>query len=100
LFDRAVELGYRAPSALAEIAATSWRRPGTPWLSPRKQAFLDRLYFYSIFIDGKVAFYRPDAISRLVARLLRPIARLRLRRRFFAVPIEKWLFERVAGEDY
>ena len=100
LFDRSVELGFRPPADIRGVAAESWRRPGTPWLSPRKRRFLERLYFYSIFIDGKVPYYRSARITRFVARAFRPIARWRLCHRALAFPVEKWLFERALGGDY
>ncbi|MCZ7584496.1 MAG: radical SAM protein [Deltaproteobacteria bacterium] len=100
LFDQSVRHGFKPPATIEEIAGSSWRVPKTPWLSAGKRTFLERLYFYSIFIDGKVPFYSRTFWTRLGHAVMRPLSRLRLRHRFFSLPVEKYLFEAVNGVEY
>ncbi len=100
LFDESLKLGFQPPESIADVASSDWRVPRTPWLSRKKRVFLERLNFYTIVIDQKIPLYRSGLLTRLAHRLFMPLARLRIKKRLFFLPIEKWLFEAINGRDY
>ena len=100
MYEQSVERGFQAPREIASLAESSWRKPGTPWLSGKKQAVLDRVYFYTIFIDNKVTYYRPGMAARVLLGLFKPLARWRLKTKQFGLPLEKWIFEWFFGSEY
>ena len=92
LFERARKLGYEPPQRLDGWSGLhSGKRPA-PWIDPRRQRRLAAIYFTSIFVDHKLEVYDTRLAYRLAARLYRPIARWRLRHRFFALMPELPIF--------
>jgi radical SAM superfamily enzyme YgiQ (UPF0313 family) len=81
-------------------ARSTWSRPQTPWLSTRERKRLGRLYFYSFFIDRKILIYRDSWWLRMALAVVRPVARFRVRRLFFGLPLLKWAYDLVRGRDY
>ncbi|MDP8255706.1 MAG: radical SAM protein [Candidatus Alcyoniella australis] len=100
LFERARELGASYPEDIEGMAGFHWSNPQVPWIDERTRRELGRLYFYSIFIDGKIAHYHSNTLVRLAARLFRPVARYRLFRHRLGLPLAKWAFELAFGKDY
>ncbi len=100
MYDQAIEKGFIKPETVGEIARGAWRTPQSPWLSQGRRTALDRLYFYSIFIDAKVAFYSSSRRTAFMMKFLKPLARFRLKRRCFGFPFEKWFFEKFFGKEY
>jgi len=92
LFERARKLGYAPPHRLDGWSGLhSGARP-VPWIDRRRRHRLSAIYFASIFVDRKLEAYDTRRFYRLAARLYRPIARWRLRRRFFRLMPELPLF--------
>jgi radical SAM superfamily enzyme YgiQ (UPF0313 family) len=76
--------GYRPPRRLSDWAAlddAGWR---SPWVEPGKRRLVERFRFYQ-----RVAWARPTAVRAP----LQAVARWRLRRDFYRLPIEKAMVE-------
>jgi radical SAM superfamily enzyme YgiQ (UPF0313 family) len=95
LFERAQTLGYRPPERLDGWAGLHDGRLAVPWIDRARRRELAGAYFTSIFVDRKLEVYETNPLFRWAARLYRPIARARLRRRFFRWMPERWLFEKL-----
>lgn len=100
LYEIALQAGFHRPETITDIAEGSWRSSHSPWLTKKRRDTLERLYFYSIFIDDKVLFYRSSPIIMILVALMKPIAKFRFAKNFFKYPAEKWLFEKIFGADY
>lgn len=97
LFDKARLMGYRPPVDLESWGGLHNGRLPVPWLDPRGRRELAAIYFTSIFVDRKLELYDTHPLYRLAARLYRPLARWRLRRRRFGLMPERWLFEKLVN---
>jgi len=75
----------------AQLTDVSWNVSRAPWVDRRLARRLAVLYAASLFIDDKLTLYRSGWGSRLLLAVLRPLARLRLRRRWL-----NWGWERRA----
>ena len=95
LFERAQGLGYTPPAKLDGWDGLHSGRAPVPWIDPPRRRRLAAMYFASIFVDRKLDVYDTRPLYRLAARLYRPIARWRLRKRFFKWMPEAWLFNRL-----
>ena len=95
LFARSRDLGYRPPARLDGWDGLHSGRAPVPWIDTPRRRKLAAIYFASIFVDDKLAVYDANPLYRLAARLYRPLARWRLRRRFFRLMPERWLFNRL-----
>jgi len=82
LFAKARDLGYRPPDKLDGWAGLHDGRLPVPWIDARRRHRLAAIYFTSIFVDRKLELYDTHPLYRLAARLYRPLARWRLRRRW------------------
>ena len=91
MFEQAREAGVCFPQRTEDWGSFSLDHPHDPAVGPQRAEFLSALYFYSIFIDDKIAEYDTVPGLALAARLYRPLARLRLKRRFFSLSPERWL---------
>jgi radical SAM superfamily enzyme YgiQ (UPF0313 family) len=95
LFKKAEALGFRAPQTI-----DSWRDFHSggvpiPWQDPKRNDMLARLYFLSIFVDQKLEVYDTHPLYRFLARIYRPIAKLRLRNKWLSWMPEHRLFTRL-----
>jgi len=95
LFAKARDLGYRPPDKLDGWAGLHDGRLPVPWIDARRRRRLAAIYFTSIFVDRKLELYDTHPLYRLAARLYRPLARWRLRRRWFGLMPERRLFEKL-----
>jgi len=100
LYERALQLGFKPPENIADLSRASWNSPVTPWVKNGEKKLFENLYFYSIFVDRKIEYYRTGVGTKILSRLFRPIARFRLKYGFFFFPVEKWLFKLVYGGEY
>ncbi|MHA1568579.1 MAG: B12-binding domain-containing radical SAM protein, partial [Alphaproteobacteria bacterium] len=83
LFERSRQDGYEPPRRLDGWAGLHSGTAPVPWIDRARRRTLSAAYFASIFVDRKLEVYDTRFLYRLAARLYRPIARWRLRRRFF-----------------
>jgi radical SAM superfamily enzyme YgiQ (UPF0313 family) len=82
-----VAKGHRLPQTLEEWANFDYIGSAGPWMSPEKERLVERFKFYN----------RIAGSHRSVLRWpLQSLARFRLERELYALPIEKLLLERVA----
>ena len=100
LYQLALNQGLKPLESLDDLGSMSWRDAPSPWLSTEQKKLLKNLYFYSLFVDQKLLFFRKGIIIKMAIALLMPIARWRVKRLFFKFPIERWIFELLFGKDY
>ena len=95
LFNDAVVAGFHPPATLEEWGSRRFEDNALncPWINPERNRLLDMIYSMVYFVDSKYDDYIANhkwylkALLPLV-RLYKPIARLRLRYHFKAIPIE------------
>ena len=90
-FEIAVEYGMPEPKTFEEYSRFDTLNTLQPWLDKKDRRNIRFIFFATIFIDGKVQDLSPSTMVRLIALLYRPIARLRLSRRWFGFPLEMWV---------
>jgi len=100
IFDQSRASGVRFPEHTEAWAGFSLDRPHDPSVGRARAEFLSALYFYSIFIDGKIEEYDTIPGLALAARLYRPLARWRLERRFFSLSPERRLSEWIVSRRH
>ncbi|HAT49181.1 MAG: cobalamin-dependent protein [Nitrospirae bacterium] len=102
LFDTAVELGYAAPQSLEAWAEnlTGLNQSMTPWMDDRVAERVYQVNFYFPFVSGvvrkiiaKKPFYQRIILSP-VERILFYWMKFRLKRQFFAFPLEYHLIRK------
>lgn len=93
LFEKARGLGYCPPERLDGWAGLHSGAAPVPWIDRRRRRELAAVYFASIFVDRKLEVYDTHFLYRWAARLYRPVARWRLRRRFFRLMPELSIFK-------
>jgi len=98
-YDDIVQQGYPVPE-MEELEEVSWSRTISPWLTPKQRKFYGRQYFYTLFIDDKVLYFKNTFPIRIFHRIFKPIARQRVFRKWMAFPIEKWLFDHLLRVRY
>ncbi|MBZ0271174.1 B12-binding domain-containing radical SAM protein [bacterium] len=94
LFATAEQLGFAPPKSINDWRGLHSGDRATPWLNKAGRQLRKSVYFLSIFIDRKLEFYDSTPLTKLAARLYRPIARLRMKYRFFRLMPEKYVFFR------
>ncbi len=89
MYDHVSEHGYRLPESLEEWADCEWDKTT---ISGREK-FYANLHFSSLFLDQKTKEYQVPFLIRWLTDAYRPIARFRVKRLFFRMMLEKFLFE-------
>ncbi|MFN7955084.1 MAG: radical SAM protein [bacterium] len=92
----AARAGFQFPPRTEDWARFALDRSNNPWMTESQRKAQEAAYFLSIFVDGKVREYGTWPL-RVLAALYRPIAKLRLARRWFRFLPEKWLADRVTA---
>lgn len=92
----AAKAGFQFPPRTEDWARFALDRSNNPWMTEAQRKAQEAAYFLSIFVDGKVREYGTLPL-RILAALYRPIAKLRLEKRWFAFLPEKWLADRVTA---
>lgn len=95
LFDLAIEHGLQAPDDLEgwiDFDESDCAK-NNPWIDPERKRLLDTLYLTGFFIDHKFQTHftgnsLKSRMLRHVAAFYRPLARLRFKNCFTAMPIE------------
>jgi radical SAM superfamily enzyme YgiQ (UPF0313 family) len=84
MFDDAVAAGFTPPTSLEGWSRFSYEGSGDSLpIGSEKPAFYERLYLTTLFNDRKVDEYTVPPLTRLAARLYRPIAQMRLKHLYF-----------------
>ena len=91
-FNKAVELGLKAPGTLEEWGVFYPKFQRLPWLDEATHARIQRIREYIRIGYGATPIRRSRA-REIVLRLLAPAARLRMRMDQFSVPVELWFLK-------
>ncbi|MBI2890232.1 MAG: B12-binding domain-containing radical SAM protein [Nitrospirae bacterium] len=86
LFEIALQHGLRPPSTLDGWADFRYDQSR---LFPQNKALYEALYFTSLFLDDKAREYGAPGWARVLAKMYRPVARLRAKNFFFKGLVEK-----------
>lgn len=98
LYAEARERGFHFPETLEEWLSPRWenfdlhRNPLTPWLTP---ALVDRIHDFETVLNGYFPTVSDIRLNHLKKRLLRLVAGLRYRVRFYRYPYEIKLLQRL-----
>jgi len=82
--------GYQPPARLEDWEQVDYSAANIRYVEPAMRGRLERLYLPTLFLDRKFHEYNTRFWVRLLADLYRPLARYRVRRRFFRFPVEDW----------
>lgn len=98
LLVEAEKAGYKSPRSIREWARIDGTKIVTPWFDEKMKRDLNFLFLTSLFVDRKSGDVIDSALLRLISGLYRPVARFRMRRMFFRLPLEyrifRWLVDR------
>ncbi|MCC6157362.1 MAG: B12-binding domain-containing radical SAM protein [Deltaproteobacteria bacterium] len=95
LFATALEAGFEPPRSLEGWKNFHSDGADVPWQTRRGKKRISQLFFLTMFFDRKSEIYNTNAIVRLLARIYRPIAAMRLRRNWMRLMPEYSLFRLV-----
>lgn len=96
MFADAVAAGFKPPTSLEGWGAFSYEgNGGTLPIGSETSDFYERLYFTTLCNDRKVDEYTVPRLTRLAARIYRPIARMRLKHLYFDFMPEMMVARRV-----
>jgi len=89
LYEEIVERhGYRPPERLEEWGRIDYGASNTGYMPAAMRKRVERAYLPTLFLDRKFHEYDTRPWLRALSDVYRPLARLRLRRRFFHLPLE------------
>jgi len=89
---QAVEAGMKFPDSLEGWSAYEWNKAKLPWLDARRKKFLESFHIFPTFISSEIKTIRSPFL-KFAFKMYRPIARLRVRTRFFSMPVEAAIFK-------
>ena len=96
LYETALDRGFRPPEKLedwSEYFPSNYLNLAMPWVSRERQKRLSALYFYTVLMNPRYLFLRSKGFE-LIARVLGPGARWRVRRFNFTAPVVARLLDR------
>ncbi len=82
------DYGYRPPEKLEDWAGIDYGASNIGYVSPAMRKRVQRIYLPSLFLDRKFHEYDTRPWLRVLSDLYRPMARYRIRNRFFHLPLE------------
>jgi radical SAM superfamily enzyme YgiQ (UPF0313 family) len=95
MFEQAVAAGFRPPRSLEGWSNFSYEGGGeTLPIGSQSADFYERLYFTTLCNDRKVDEYTVPPLTRLAARMYRPIAKMRLKHLYFGMMPEMMVARR------
>lgn len=92
-FRQAIDMGLREPQSLEEWAAFYPKFQRLPWLDGEVHREIQLMREYIRIGFGAAPIRRGSRVREAVVKALGPSARLRLRNRQYAVPMELWLLK-------
>jgi anaerobic magnesium-protoporphyrin IX monomethyl ester cyclase len=105
LYDRALQMGFKAPESLEEWAACHWATGvHTRWVTREEKDLSERctiFYFPLAYPDFRVKARLHQGRTRTAVHLLHRLAELRCRHDFYGFPLEWWAaktLERLPGQ--
>jgi len=88
LFEEAKKRGFAPPEDLLGWRTFAVDQINIPWIKGEKKKMVEAVQFTSFFVDQKARDIASSPLVRAAANLYRPFARLRLRRRFWGLPLD------------
>lgn len=88
LFEEAKRRGFSPPKDLLGWSTFSVDQINTPWITGEKRRIIEAVQFTSFFVDQKARDIASSLLVRAATNLYRPIARWRLKRRFWGLPLD------------
>ena len=82
--------GYLAPERLEDWETVDYGATNIDYVSRGMQEQLERLYLPSLFLDRKFHEYNTRSWLRILSDVYRPLARFRIKNRYFRFPLEMW----------
>ncbi|MFZ5366489.1 MAG: B12-binding domain-containing radical SAM protein [Patescibacteria group bacterium] len=98
LFEEAKKEGFVPPKDLLGWRTFSVDQINVPWLKGEKKAMVEAVQFASFFVDEKARDVASSLLVRLIAELYRPIAHWRLKRKFWGLPFDVMIGNRIKKE--
>jgi radical SAM superfamily enzyme YgiQ (UPF0313 family) len=89
-FRHAVQLGLREPDSLEQWAGFYPKFQRLPWIDDRTHRRIQRMRDYIRIAYGAAPVRKRSSLREAAHRLLSPIARARLNRNRYAMPVELW----------
>ena len=87
MHDMAVKSGFMAPASLEQWARLQFTADNAVWLSAQIRMKMKIVAFASPFLNDSHES-NPPLLLRILGLLYRPLARFRMKHRFFAAPVE------------
>lgn len=94
VYAQAVEAGMKFPDSLEGWSVYEWNKAKLPWLGIKRKQRLESFHLFPTLISNEIKTVRSPFV-RAMFRIYRPIARLRVRARFFYLPVETAIFKLV-----
>jgi anaerobic magnesium-protoporphyrin IX monomethyl ester cyclase len=91
VYAQAVEAGMKFPDSLEGWSVYEWSKAKLPWLEASRKKFLESFHIFPTFISSEIKTIRSPFVKSAF-KMYRPIARLRVRTRFFGMPVEAAIF--------
>ena len=98
LFEEAKKYGYQPPDNLLGWKTYAVDQINVPWIKGKLKREIEAIQFASFFVDEKARDVASSLLVRLIADLYRPIARFRLKRKFWGLPIDIMIGNRIKKE--
>lgn len=98
LFEVAKKQGFLPPQDLLGWCTFSVDQINVPWLKGKKKSMVEAVQFSSFFVDEKARDVVSSPLTRLIAELYRPIARVRLKHKFWSLPVDVMIGNRIKKE--
>jgi len=88
LFDEAIKMGFNPPEKLINWKDFAVDKINVPWISGKKKKEIEGIQFTSFFADKKANDVVFSPVIRAIAKAYRPIAKYRLKNRYWGFPID------------
>jgi len=95
VFDQAEAAGIKAPKNLEGWASYQWHKAELPWLGKKRKKLLESFHIFPTFISWEIKT-RQSPLFKILFKIYRPWARFRVRRLYFGLPFESFLFNFLA----
>jgi len=88
MFEEAKKSNFLPPKNLLDWRTFAVDQINVPWIKGRKKVMIEAIQFASFFIDDKARDVIRSPLIRLIASCYRPVARFRLKQKFWGFPLE------------
>ncbi|MBN1405028.1 MAG: B12-binding domain-containing radical SAM protein [Candidatus Omnitrophica bacterium] len=100
LYDIAIEHGFKEPKTLEEWAKIDYQAAYLryPWLDKKRIKMLRNFEFTASFINKNSEYKINSTLFKILARMYRPIARLRFTKNIYQFPVDRILARALLGK--